>query len=123
MNFHGDFHNAIANKYLLGLYHANTILCIQLYLFTTVRWQIEDEDSEEGDAHAWYNQIDSVEQCFSAHRDVKGDIKVRFITASIIFNISNSRDGQDVPLDRHVELGEVDADVDYVFARLLFFVS
>ena len=96
---------------------------ISTHLFTTVRWQIEDEDSEEGDAHAWYNQIDSVEQCFSAHRDVKGDIKVRFITASIIFNISNSRDGQDVPLDRHVELGEVDADVDYVFARLLFFVS
>lgn len=62
------------------------------YLFTTVRWQVKDEDSEEGDAHAWYNQVDSVEQCFSAHRDVEGDIKVRFITASVKFNISNSRD-------------------------------
>ena len=46
-------------------------------------------------------------QCFSAHRDVEGDIKVGFITASVIFNISNGGNGQDVPLDRHVELGEI----------------
>ena len=94
-----------------------------VYLFATVWGQVKDEDSEKRDAHAWYDEIDSVEQCFSAHRDVEGDIKVGFITASVIFNIPNGGNGQDVPFDRHVELGEIHANVDNVGACFFFLVS
>ena len=93
------------------------------YLLSTVRRKVEYKNSEKRDAHARNNEIDSVEQRFSSHGDVKSDIKVRLITAGVKFNVSNSGHCEDVPLNGHVELGQVDADVDHVGPLLLFLVA
>ena len=92
------------------------------YLLSTVRRKVEYKNSEKRDAHARNNKIDSVEQRFSAHGDVKSDIKVRLITAGVKFNVSNSGHCEDVPLNGHVKLGQVDTDVDNVGPLLLFLV-
>ena len=94
-----------------------------VYLLATVGGKVEHEDSEEWDAHAGDDEIDGVEQRLPAHGDVKSDIKVRLITASVEFYVPNGGHGQDVPLDGHVELGQVHPDVDDVCALLLFLVS
>ena len=61
------------------------------YFFTAVRRQIKDEDSEEGDAHAGDDEVDGVEKSLSSHRDVEGDIEIRFITASVEFHVAFGR--------------------------------
>ena len=53
-------------------------------LLSGVRGKVEDQNSQEGDAHAGNDEVDGVEEGLAAHRNVKRDVQVRFITASII---------------------------------------
>ncbi len=41
------------------------------HLFTTVRWQVEGKNREEGDAHAGNNEIDGIKECLPPHGDVE----------------------------------------------------
>lgn len=53
------------------------------YLFTTVTWKIECQYSEKGYPHTWYDYVNSIKQSFSSQRYIKGDVKVRLITAGV----------------------------------------
>ena len=64
--------------------------------------------------HAGNDQIDCVEQGLPAHSYVKRDIQIGFVAAGVKFLISNSRHLENVPFDRHVEFGQIDAERDYV---------
>ena len=93
------------------------------YLFPTIWWQIEHKHREERDAHTRDDQVDRVEQRFPPHCHIEGDVKVGLITARVEFDISYGGHLQDVPLHRHVELGQVHADVDLGAAVLLVNVA
>ena len=80
------------------------------YLLATVWRQIEHKDRQEGDAHARDDQVDSVEQRLSTHSDVERDVQVWLVAAGVVLDVAHGRNLEDVPLDGHVELGEVDAD-------------
>ena len=56
-------------------------------LLPTVGGEVEDEDGEEGDAHAGDDQVHRVEQGLPPHRDVEGDVQVGLVAASVEFNI------------------------------------
>ncbi len=59
------------------------------HLLAAVWGKIENKHSEERDAHAGDDEVDGVEQSLSAHGDVKRDIKVRLITASVELDVPN----------------------------------
>ena len=82
-----------------------------IYLLPGIRREVEHEHGEEGDAHAGDDQVDCVEQGLPPHRDVEGDVQVRLLAARVELDVPDRRHLEDVPLDRHVELGEVDPDV------------
>lgn len=46
----------------------------QCNFLTRVRWQVEDEYSQKGDAHAWDDQIHRVEQRFPPHRQIESNV-------------------------------------------------
>ena len=60
------------------------------YLFPTIRWKVEYKHCEKRNAHAGNDQVDCVEQCFSSHCDIEGDVKVGFVTACVDFHISEN---------------------------------
>jgi hypothetical protein len=80
-------------------------------LLPAVRGEVEHQDGQEGDAHARDDQVHRVEECLPPHCDVEGDVKVWLITAGVVLNVPDGRHLEDVPLDRHVELGQVDPDL------------
>ena len=53
--------------------------------------QVEDKDAEEWDEHGGQDQVDRVEQGLSPHRNVKGYVQIRLITASVKFFIPETR--------------------------------
>ncbi len=81
------------------------------YLLAAVWRQVEDKDGEEGDAHAGNDEVDSIKEGLPPHRHIEGDVQVGLITARVVFDVAYRRHLQDVPLDRHVELGEVHANL------------
>lgn len=82
------------------------------YLFSRIGRQIEDQDSQEWYSHAWDDEVDSVEEGLTSHADVKGDVNVRFNTASVELFVTNGRYFEDVPFDRQVELCQIDSEFD-----------
>ena len=58
------------------------------HLFTTIRRQIEDQHSEEADAHAGDDEVNCVEQSLPPHGDVEGDVQVGLVTAGVELDIS-----------------------------------
>ncbi len=58
-------------------------------LLAAVRGQIEDEDGEEGDAHAGDDEVDGVEEGLAPHRHVERDVEVGLITARVVFHIAD----------------------------------
>ena len=56
-------------------------------LLPTVGGEVEDEDSEEGDAHAGDDQVHRVEQGLPPHGDVEGDVEVGLVAARVEFYI------------------------------------
>ena len=52
-------------------------------LFTAVRRQVERQHRQKGDAHAWYDEVDCVEQRLPPYRDIKRDVKVRLVAARV----------------------------------------
>ena len=52
-------------------------------LLPTVGGEVEDEDCEEGDAHAGDDQVDCIEQRLPPHCDVEGDVQVWLVTARV----------------------------------------
>jgi len=93
------------------------------YLLSRIRGQIEDQHGQEGDAHAGDDQVDGVEQRLPPHGHVECDVQVGFIAASVELDIANGGNLQDVPLHRHVELGQVHADLHAITAQFLINVS
>ena len=63
------------------------------HLLARVWGEVEDEDGEEGDAHAGDDQVDCVEQRLPPHGDVEGDVQVGLVTARVEL---------DIPLCRHL---------------------
>ena len=59
-------------------------------LFPAVRWEVEDQDSEEADAHAGDDEVYGVEESLPPHGDVEGDVQVGLVTAGVELDISNS---------------------------------
>ena len=59
------------------------------HLLSTVRRKVEYKYCEEGDAHARDDEIDSVEECFASHCDIKCNIKVWLSAAGIMLDISS----------------------------------
>lgn len=55
------------------------------YFFTAVRWQVERENRKERYAHARYDDVHRVEECFPSHGYVKRYVQVRFIATRIDF--------------------------------------
>ncbi len=94
-----------------------------LYLFPAVGRQVEHEHGEERDSHAWNDEVDGVEQRLPPHGDVERDVQVGLVAASVVLHVADRRHLQDVPLDGHVELGEVDADLHLGTADLLVDVA
>ena len=94
-----------------------------MYLFTAVRGQVEREHRQEGDAHARDDEVHGVEERLPAHLDVEGDVEVGLVAARVELLVANRGHLQDVPLDRHVELGQVDAQGDHVGVLHLAHVS
>ena len=68
------------------------------HLLPAVRREVEDEDSEEADAHAGDDEVDGVEESLPPHGDVEGDVQVWLVTAGVELDISLGRNLQDVPL-------------------------
>ena len=60
------------------------------HLLPAVRREVEDEDSEEADAHAGDDEVDGVEESLPPHGDVEGDVQVRFLTAGVELDIPHS---------------------------------
>lgn len=58
------------------------------YLLPAVGRQVESEHGEEGDAHAGDDDVDCVEESFSPHGDVEGDVQVRLVTACVELFVS-----------------------------------
>ena len=56
-------------------------------LLSAVRREVEDEDSEEADAHAGDDEVDGVEECFPPHGDVEGDVQVGLVTAGVELDV------------------------------------
>ena len=67
-------------------------------LLSAVRREVEDEDSEEADAHAGDDEVDGVEESLPPHGDVEGDIQVGLVAAGVELDIPLGRDLQYVPL-------------------------
>ena len=84
---------------------------VSAHLLPTVRREVEDEYGEEADAHAGNDEVDGVEEGLPPHGDVEGDVEVRLVTAGVELDVPLGWDLQNVPLHRHVELGQVDPDV------------
>ena len=59
-------------------------------LFPAVRWEVEDQHSEEADSHAGDDEVDGVEESLPPHGDVEGDVQVRFLTAGVELDIPHS---------------------------------
>jgi len=55
------------------------------YFFTAVRWQVERQNREERDAHAWYYDVHRVEKRFPSHGDVERYVQIRFVATRIDF--------------------------------------
>ena len=110
-------------RLILSYNPLSSIAWLLSHLLATVRGKIENKHGEERDAHARDDEVDCVEESLASHGDVERDIKVRLITAGVELDVPNGGNCQDVPLDRHVELGQVDTDVDDVGALLFFLVS
>ena len=58
------------------------------HLFSTIRGKVEHQHGQEGDAHAWDDQVDCVEQGLTPHGDVEGDVQVWLITAGVKLDVS-----------------------------------
>ncbi len=58
-----------------------------LYLLSAVWRQVEDEDSEEGDAHAGDDEVHRVEERLPPHRDVEGYVQIGLVTARVELHI------------------------------------
>ena len=82
------------------------------HLFSAVRRQVEGEHSEKGDAHAGDDEVDRVEERLASHRHVERDVEVGLVAARVVLDVPDGGNLQNVPLDAHVELGQVDADLD-----------
>lgn len=54
------------------------------YLLARVRGEVEDEDREEGDAHAGDDEVHRVEQSLPPHRDVESDVQVGLIATGVV---------------------------------------
>ena len=121
------------------------------HFLAAVGGQVEHEHGEKGDAHAGYYEVDSVEERLAPHRDVESNIEVGLGAACVIPETRRSKsvtystptvrrvdnmiqkmglldvaDGghfENVPLYRHVELGEVHADLHFGPAKVLVDVS
>ncbi len=81
------------------------------HLLPAVRRKVKSEDGEEGDAHTGYDQVDGVEKRLATHGDVESNVEVRLITACVELLIPLGRHLENVPLDRHVKLRQVYAQV------------
>jgi hypothetical protein len=81
------------------------------HLLAAVRWQIEHQYSEEGDAHAGDDEIYGVEERLTAHCDVERDVEVRFIAAGVEFLIPHCWHFQNVPLYRRIKLRQIHTDL------------
>ena len=57
------------------------------HLFSTIRGKVKHQHGQEGDAHAWDDQVDCVEQGLTPHGDVEGDVQVGFVTACVKLDI------------------------------------
>ena len=114
------------------------------YLFAGIGRQVEDENGEESDPDARNDEIDRVEQRLASHRDVERDVQVGLVAARVKlhvpsgtagnirgmsagnnshYGIPGSWNGQNVPLDRHVEFAEIDAHIDDRRSGLLLQVA
>ena len=98
-------------SYLLPSIYSNALPIIS-NLFPAIRWEVEHQHCEEADAHAGDDEVDGVEEGLPPHGDVEGDVQVGLVTAGVELDISLGRNLQNVPLHGHVELGEVDPDID-----------
>ena len=105
------------------------------YFFPRVAGQIEDQDGEEGDAHAGDDQVDGVEERLAPHGQDERDVRQHLVgilgavppvvfrlQLAVVFHVLRGRHVEDVPLDGQVKLGQVDADGHDVVARLLVHV-
>ena len=82
------------------------------HLLPGVGGEVEHEHGEEGDAHAGDDEVHGVEQGLPPHGDVEGDVQVGLLAARVELDVPDGGHLEDVPLHRHVELRQVDADVD-----------
>ena len=58
------------------------------HLLSTIGWEVEHQDSEEGDAHAGDDQVHRVEEGLTPHGDVECYVEVRLIAAGVKLHIS-----------------------------------
>ena len=89
------------------------------YLLPRVRWKVEHEHGEEGDADAGDDDVDRVEEGLPPQRQVKDDVKVRLRAAGIVLLVAHRRGRHDVPLGGEVELLQVHSHLYPVVAAVL----
>ncbi len=83
-------------------------------LLAAVAGQVEDEHGEEGDVDAGDDQVDGVEERLAPDGDVEVDVEVAVGAAVVVLDVLLGGDLEDVPLDRLVVVGHVDAGLDGV---------
>lgn len=96
---------------------------IVAHLLPGVRRQVKHQHGEEADPHTGDDEVHGVEERLAPHRDVKGDVQVRLITAGVVLLVPHCGHVEDVPLHRHVELRQVDTHLHDWSARVLVDVA
>jgi len=83
-----------------------------------VRGQVEDQDGEEGDAHARDDQVHSVEQSLPPHHQLERDVcthKNAILTPIIIVYFQNK-----MSINNEVAFGKIKAEI--FFSKLIIFL-
>lgn len=77
---------------------------VPAYLFTAVARQIKRKNREKWYSHAGDDDVHCVEEGFPPHRDVKRDVQVGLVAASVKFLVPvRGNDARDVAVNRRVD--------------------
>ena len=84
----------------------------QVHLLAGRRRDVEDEDGDERMRDERYYEVDGVEEKLSLEFDLELPERERFVGAGVVSDVLVCRRRHDVPLDRLVELAQIDALLD-----------
>jgi hypothetical protein len=82
-----------------------------IYLFATIRRQVEYQEREKGYPHTRQYEIDRIKQRLPPQFEMEGYVEVRIRTTIILDTVSYSRCLHDIPFDILVVFTQVCADI------------